>query len=222
MKNTTLTPIFRPAFTMIELTFVIVVLGILASLAVPRLENDHSQAGADNILSHIRYTQHLALTDNKHQFNDPQWQRRFWRIMFGPCADKGIFFRIGSDDDNSGGGFTEAESTLSPSDGKVLFLANNADCQNDVTVSKDILLYKNFGITAVTASGGTGGCTGVNIGFDNWGRPHSGFANSTEPNYASIMTIPCTFTFTLSDETTFAITIQPETGYAQIVGQDDS
>ena len=34
------TPVKKPAFTMIELVFVIVVLGILAALALPRLERD--------------------------------------------------------------------------------------------------------------------------------------------------------------------------------------
>jgi len=45
------------AFTMIELVLVIVVLGILAALAMPRLERDLRQEAKDNLLSAIRYTQ---------------------------------------------------------------------------------------------------------------------------------------------------------------------
>jgi len=55
----------KSAFTMIELILVIVVLGILAALAMPRVDRDSRQEAADNILSAIRYTQHLALMDNK-------------------------------------------------------------------------------------------------------------------------------------------------------------
>lgn len=55
----------HPAFTMIELVFVIVVLGILSALAMPRIDRDLRQEAKDNILSSIRYTQHLALIDEK-------------------------------------------------------------------------------------------------------------------------------------------------------------
>ena len=63
------------AFTMLELVFVIVVLGILAALALPRMDRDLRQEAKDNILSAIRYTQHLALMDNKTNPLDANWQR---------------------------------------------------------------------------------------------------------------------------------------------------
>ncbi|SFV71367.1 N-terminal methylation [hydrothermal vent metagenome] len=188
------------------------------------MENDHKQNAADSILTHIRYTQHLALTDNKHLFDNPKWQQRFWRIVFSTCSGGKQYFMIGSDDDmtsSTNASFTKEEAATDPSTGKPYFWTNSANCDTggDGTVSKDIFLTKKFGITAITASGG---CTAKHIGFDNTGRPHSGFTSSTSPNYANIITSVCTFTFTLSDNDTFAITIQPETGYAQIVGQDDS
>jgi len=67
---------------MIELVLVIVVLGILAALAMPRLDRDLRQEAADNILSAIRYTQHLALMDNKTDPFDANWQRELWNISF--------------------------------------------------------------------------------------------------------------------------------------------
>ena len=70
------------AFTMIELIFVIVVLGILAALALPRLDRDLRQEAKDNILSAIRYTQHLALNDNKTDPFDSTWQSKLWNISF--------------------------------------------------------------------------------------------------------------------------------------------
>ena len=219
----------RVAFTMLELVFVIVVLGILAALAMPRLDRDLKQEAADHILSNIRYTQHLALTDNKHKFDKAKWQQRFWRIVFSTCSGTDRYFMVGTDDnmeDASNAFFDQNESALDPRTGKPLFWTNGQDCSNggDGTVSEDVFISKKYGITAVTSSGS---CSNTaksmgHIGFDNLGRPHYGFSNSSQPNYASIISTKCTFTFTMSDGDTFSIDIEPETGYAFIVGQTGS
>jgi len=212
----------KPAFTMIELVMVIVVLGILAALAMPRLDRDLEQEAADTVLSKIRYTQHLALLDNKHKFDEAQWQRAFWKISFENCSGGGPFIGIGSDIDYQGDTDLD-EAALDPTNGKPIFWVNTDTCDpgDDLSAASEaIFLSKKFGITAVV---GTGGCAGLkHIGFDHLGRPHVSFSTSNQPNYASYMNTQCTFTFTMSDSNTFAITIQPETGYAQIVGQDDS
>lgn len=206
---------------MIELVMVIVVLGIFAALALPRLNRDHKQDAEDNILSAIRYTQHLALVDDKQKFDNPQWQRRFWRIMFAQCSDGTAFYKIGSDDDmNSTSTFAQTEAALDPANGQKMYAANNGDC-SATTVSPNILIGKKYGVTVNNMTGG-GKCTGVkSIGFDHLGRPHIGFSGSNTPNYSSYVQNTCLMNFTLSNNETFQISIQPETGYAQIVGQPD-
>jgi len=215
----------RLAFSMIEVIFAIIILGILAALAMPRLERDIRQEAADEILSQIRYTQHLALMDDKHLFNNPKWQRRYWKIMFATCNDNGTnryFFRIGSDDDmNSTSTFEKNEAAIDPINGKPYYMRNNASC-DDQTVSNNIFIGKKYGITTVT---GGNACNGVkHIGFDHLGRPHIGFSNSNTPDYSSYISAnqACRFTFTLSDGDTFSIDIAPETGYANIVNQNNS
>lgn len=211
----------RYAFTMIELIFVIVVLGILASIALPRLDRDHKQDAADSILSNIRYTQHLALMDYKHKFDNNKWQQRFWKIMFSTCANGDIFYRIGTDDDmDSGGTFEETEAAIDPINGKPIYLADaDATCDDDTTVSSEIFLTKRFGVTDVDNSA----CNNLShIGFDHLGRPHQGFGNSASADYDSYMDTNCTFTVTMSDGDTFDISIAQESGYAQILGQDGS
>jgi prepilin-type N-terminal cleavage/methylation domain-containing protein len=224
MKHSVLKKNNSRAFTMIELTFVIVVLGILASLAIPRLDRDYQQEAADAMLSHIRYTQHLALTDNKHMFDNRRWHQQFWRIVFSTCSGGDQYFMIGSDasmDGASNAFFAQDEAAIDPKDGKPYFWSNGADCSSggDGTVSNSIFISKLYGISDVVASGG---CQGGHLGFDNMGRPHYGFGTSTAPDYSSRITTPCTFTFELESGDNFAITIQPETGYAQIVGQEDA
>ncbi len=209
----------KQAFTMLELVMVIVVLGILAALALPRLERDLKQEAADSILSNIRYTQHLALMDNKQKFNKAAWQRRFWKIMFATCDDGEAFYRIGSDEDmDSTSTFEKGEAATDPANGKPIYLANNGDC-DDISVSNNIFIGKKYG---VTVNDGTGGCTGKHVGFDHLGRPHVGFSGSIKPDHSSYMATDCNFKFDMSDGQTFNIIIKAETGYAFISGQDES
>ena len=214
-----------PAFTTLELVFVIVVLGILAAIAIPRLEQDLRQEAADHILSNIRYTQHMALNDHKQKADDPQWQRRFWSIAFAKCADGTHFYRIGSDTNDAGGTysgdsgvFSQNEAATDPYNRKALWAANNGNC--DATgISENIKIGDKYG---VTVGNGTGGCTGKHIGFDHLGRPHTSFGASDSPDYDSYMLQDCVFTFNMPNDDPFQIRIDRETGYAHIVGQDDS
>ena len=212
---------FKSAFTMLELVFVIVVLGIIASLAMPRLDRDLTQEAADTVLSNIRYTQHMALSDFRQSFTQPKWQMSFWKINFEKCSDNGIFIGIGSDKDYMGDTNME-EAAVDPANGLPMFWRNTSSCKDggDNTVSDSIFLTKKFGVTSVA---GTGGCAGLkHIGFDHLGRPHVSFSATTSPAYGSYMNTACTFTFTMSDNETFAISIEPETGYAFIVDQNAS
>ena len=212
----------KNAFTMIELVFTIIVLGILAVFAMPRLDRDRVQEASDAVLSNIRYTQHLALLDNKQKFDDAQWQREFWRIEFESCASaSGFFFSIGSDISHDGS-LALNETALDPTDNKPLFWRNTSSCTSggDGTVSENVFLSKKFGVKSML---GSGGCLNVkHIGFDHLGRPHIGFTASSTPNNSSYMSNQCTFTFTMYSGDTFAVTIQPETGYAQILNQNKS
>ncbi len=215
---------------MLELIMVIVILGILSSLAIPRMDRDYKQEASDSMLSHIRYTQHLALTDNKHKFDKAKWQQRFWRIVFSTCTGDNRYFMIGADDDmesSNNAFFDRNESAIDPSTSKPFFWTSGQACPNggDGSTSEEVFISKKYGIKTILAQGGCAGTSATtmgHIGFDNFGRPHYGFGLSTQPNYNSFITQPCSFTFTLSDDETFTITIEPETGYAQIVGQDDS
>lgn len=211
----------KKAFTMLELVMVIVVLGVLAALTIPRMERDLRQEAADTVLSNIRYAQHLALIDNKHKFNDNQWQRTFWQIKFESCASgSGIFMSVGSDTDKEGD-LDREETALDPANGKPMFWLNTADCSDggDGTVSENIFLGKKYSVTSIVPGGG---CSNQYIGFDHLGRPYnSGFPGSSKPNNAGLVTSICTLTFNLEADDLFTVAIEPETGYAYIVGQED-
>lgn len=84
----------KKAFTLIELVFVMVVLGILVFALWPTKQPTQAFEAARQIVAHIRYTQHLALNDDKfatHTYIDKDgvansiakdWYKRLWRITF--------------------------------------------------------------------------------------------------------------------------------------------
>lgn len=207
----------KKAFTMIELVFVIVVIGIIAAVALPRFESDNVQEAMDQILSDIRYTQHLALVDNVINPTDIRWQSAFWTIQFRNNA--GWAYTIGSDS-NMLGNFDLIEAAVDPRDGRPIY-GNVAE--GATNVSPKVFISKKFGITNVDFATGCNvvtGSVGTNnashIGFDSFGRPHKGHLGSGAPNYSSIMQGNCTIAFTFAGGETSWITIQRETGYACI------
>ena len=81
----------KKAFTLVELVFVVVVIGILAFSLWPKKQPIQALAAARQIVAHIRYTQHLALNDDKFAAHTDtggtdsiakDWYKRLWRITF--------------------------------------------------------------------------------------------------------------------------------------------
>ena len=67
---------------MLELVFVIVVIGILAALIIPRIDRDTLYEATEQVLGHIKYTQHLAMTDNVYDDDASAWYLNRWRMTF--------------------------------------------------------------------------------------------------------------------------------------------
>jgi len=76
----------KKAFTMLELVFVIIVIGILAAVIIPSTRTNPAQEAAIQLLSHIRYTQHLAMVDDKYDATNPTWFQERWQIIFAGNA----------------------------------------------------------------------------------------------------------------------------------------
>lgn len=79
----------KKAFTLIELVFVMIVLAILTFALWPTKQPTQALEAARQIVAHIRYTQHLALNDDKFATHTDgtssiarDWYKRLWRITF--------------------------------------------------------------------------------------------------------------------------------------------
>ena len=219
----------KNAFTILELIFVIIVIGILAAVIMPRINRDHRQEAADSILSAIRYTQHLALNDDKTRPDGGVWQRRLWHIRFskGNVAGTKWFYTISSNNDNNSN-VDFNETAIDPSNGKRFYnAAGNYDV--DPNESPDIFLTKRFGIDSIdftgcnVPTGSSGSNAAHHIAFDQLGRPHKGVYGAAN-DYRTIMQGDCTITFGFEDSgiANLSILIHRDTGYAEIVGQSDS
>ncbi len=231
----------RKGFSLLELIIVVVVLGILASYTVPRLNRDTRAEAINHMLTMIRYTQNLALHDTKHQRNDTRWQRAYWRFQIYKCANKtGLFYMIGTDtsDDsekNLNGKLNRGEVAVDPANGKYTFWSTYEECgseeNNDTLmqqVSPNIFITQKYGINEVTfkscniyknkEDGKADSTTVKHVGFDSFGRPHKSFLGSDKPNHFGYQLKTCKITFKFADKSLkpFTIAIEPETGYAYL------
>jgi prepilin-type N-terminal cleavage/methylation domain-containing protein len=205
----------RKAFTMIELVFVIVVLGILAALALPRMDRDLRQEAKDNILSAIRYTQYLALMDNKTNPTDANWQKKLWQIRFSTSTDNlANFYTVSSDSITVNGAVSKEETAIDPINGKYMYNAGG-DTTIDPDESPNIFIGKKYGVNSMNFSGGCAGAQ--HIAFDHLGRPHNGLGAATN-DYSQYMSSDCIIIIGFEDSAIIDlnVTIATETGYVDI------
>ncbi|MDD3598372.1 type II secretion system protein [Sulfuricurvum sp.] len=199
----------RFAFTMLELVFVIIVIGILAVLAMPNFTTNPLQQAAEQVARDIRYTQHLAMMDDKYDPADPAWFRENWQIDF-TSTPSNVFYTIFSDMDH-GGNADDGEIALDPLTREKMYV-DLINGTSDRTNLKD-----KYGISQVTFQGGCN--IGNELSFDALGRPYY-FLTSAAPTsaniYQYILAQDCNITLTHPTEGNAILIIKPETGYVSI------
>ena len=215
----------KKAFTMIELVFVIVVIGILAATILPRTKTNPLQEAGIQLLSNIRYIQHLAMVDDKFNGNDRNWYKGRWQIVFSHSkyTDHKLAYTIFSDQPTYGGDATEKEIAKNPANPNQIMTGGYGNAAS-INYMKDgfkgmkkLNLGSSYGIRSVLFSSS---CTpGTRISFDYIGRPLHGDSSSMKTSYTAstdrLLKKDCNIT--LSDGTyNLVITIRPETGYTSI------
>jgi len=195
----------RFAFTMLELVFVIIVIGILAVLAMPSFTSNPLQRAAEQVASHIRYTQHLAMVNDQFDTIDSTWWKERWQIRFLSNGNTQYYdiFR----DENQGGNSDEIEEAIDPLTGMRLGSGNTLNTPTDVVNLTDSFSISEIGGTCV--NGGT-----HKIAFDNLGRPYlnvsTGLFSNPVPNGG------CTIVIKHQTDGNATISVQAETGYVSI------
>lgn len=221
----------KKAFTMLELIFVIVIVGILSFMAASSFQRNTLREAADQLVSHIRYTQHLAMMDDKFNPNENDWYKRRWQIFFsnGNDTQNQWSYTIFSDTLGAHTGNPDptevAINPLSP-EKRLTGGSNGVNIIHtgdpDATPAMNIGI--NYGINNIgmTASCNTGGVNpSQRIAFDYLGRPLRGAFHNYTSSYPANRLIVQDCNITLSNATNnIVITITPETGYTYISSQN--
>ena len=228
---------------MLELVFVIVVIGILSAVFIPKFGQNKLSEAANQLISHIRYTQHLALMDDKFDSNDVSWFLRRWEIAFSGANGTKSYF-IFSDSPSGAGTFdgnpkanatyTNVEVATNPLN-KNNYLIGTAystfDNSHTERLSPELDIGKKYGIKDVIITGGNI-YNNDRILFDHLGRPYRGTTASTAAHqlsspqdglatskiYIKLCRSTCTGSnLSANNNNEAVIVIEPETGYIHLL-----
>ncbi|WP_037945616.1 MULTISPECIES: pilus assembly FimT family protein [unclassified Sulfuricurvum] len=204
----------RYAFTMLELVFVIIVIGILAALSIPNTSYTPIQQAGEQVAAHIRYTQHLAMTDDKYDPTDATWYREKWQIRFRRLMSENGYV-IFSDSVNTQRNADNAEIAIDPLSGERMNGFDRWDVGN---------LSTSYGILGTTLGveqscfTADGSLVTVNEGvfaFDHLGRPYSGVSNAGTPTQYRMVN-DCNLTLRDNTGQRAIITVRADTGYVSV------
>jgi len=218
----------KKAFTLLELVFVIIVIGILAAAIITSTRSNPLQEAATQLLSHIRYTQHLSMVNDKFDANDANWYKKRWQIIFGSSnvasdldTDGKIAYSIFADDSalNGNPNLSEIAKDSMNSDQYLSGGYSGTLSTKDSRANKKMNLGLSYNIDDVQLSGG---CTGANtkrILFDHLGRPIEDSVKTYVSSYKSgkLLENACIITLISTNEGNISIYVEPETGYAHIL-----
>ena len=214
----------RRGVTFIELIFVIVIIGILSAVLAPRFTRPTLTEAAHQLVSHIRYTQHLAMMDNKFDPTQQFWYKERWQILFGRSSvgaqntDDEWAYTIFSD--TSGTGNPDiGEIARNPENSATVLsggFSNTLDWE-DARAARVMNIGKEYNIDIVSFNNCGG--TGRRMAFDHIGRPIRGnISTMTQPyQVGRILATPCRITLGNRDDENITIVIEPETGYTHIL-----
>jgi len=130
----------RFAFTMLELIFVIIVIGILAVLAMPSFNTNPLQLAAEQVATHIRYTQHLAMVDDVYDPTDNNWHSNRWTIDL--CQPQ---YRIARSNDSQTAVDSLTHLAIDGAVNDIFNIATKFSINNFVTSGDCRLIFDNMG-----------------------------------------------------------------------------
>lgn len=187
----------RKSFSMIELVFVVVMLGVIAGAAVMYIPQTNLQQAADYLISNIKYAKSLAQTDDRYYTISEanvansqlkNWKAGMWQVQFHTTGSNtqnsySIYADTGRDaattnfDGRPMAGDSIAKSPQNKACLSGYSMTNLPDeCKNNV--AKETRLEETYGVTIKSVEL-QGDCNATKrIYFDSLGMPYCGAADS--------------------------------------------
>jgi type II secretory pathway pseudopilin PulG len=200
----------KKAFSLLELVLVVVLIGFLYTLFIPKKQENRLQELTNRVSLYLSYIRYKALIDDKY-LNDDLWHKKRWTMKFFRCQNEGIYFSIYSDE-NGKGHPNQDESLKDPLTNKYIYSSNY--CEENNENSKYTLLTKSFDIDKVNISCNDTDSLGQ-ISFGNDGRVYSKLSNFSNEAYEYEITTPCYIKFTSKNQETKEIKIYPKTAFIE-------
>lgn len=213
----------KKAFTMLELIFVIVIVGILSFIAASSFQRNTLREAADQLVSHIRYTQHLAMMDDKFNPADSTWYRKRWQMVFNSDAntyDQWAYTIFTDGNENANPNLTLDEVAINPLDPTKFLTGGYSHIifSDGVGATQEMNLGRKYGVVNIIFSATCQFGGSQRISFDYLGRPLKGGPSGFTAPYQFNRLISQQCQITLTDGTTnVVIAIEPETGYTHIL-----
>jgi len=224
----------KKAFTLLELIFVIVVIGILAGTIIPNVKSSSLYDAASQLVNHIRYTQHLAMVDDKFDSTDSDWYKTRWQIKFSNVSgsDNKWAYAI-FQDINKDGNPNAFETAVNPLDNNKRLTGGYSGTieYDEASATKELNLGNKYSIMDIDFEN-----CGINnsdskkrIFFDNLGRPYINNPKLLDSKYkdgsnSMLLKQSCRIILCNTDDCSSAnddekvlIQIEDETGYVHIL-----
>jgi len=217
---------FHKAFTLFELIIVITIISILSFTIIPKINDNSLYNAANQVLFHIRYTQHLALIDNVFDPYDENWFKKRWQIQFHSKVGDNISwsYTIYKDISLSGNANSKKELAKNPMNrNKLLSGGFHSLAVEDDDFTKSMRLGNYYGIEKIKfknckyeKNGKLRSCRSMRIAFNYDGSPYCSNIKTAKNSVERKLATQCKIEiYKLNKKITIAI--EPETGFAHIL-----
>ncbi|RAX55202.1 hypothetical protein CCY99_00450 [Helicobacter sp. 16-1353] len=191
----------RKAFSMMELVFIIVMLGVMAAVAIMYIPQTGLQQATDYMIQNIKYAKLLAQTDDRYyamgdnsltssvnqSTQTRYWQAGMWQVQFHMSGDN-IGYSIYADTGRSASttnfdgrpmaGDLIAKSPQNKACLSAYSMSNlPTECENNI--AKEVRLYETYNVyyDSITIQEDCKETNTARVYFDNEGLPYCGPVN---------------------------------------------